>query len=117
MSVNFDDKNTINLEESPIRITTSLAPSKSITTPSLINIDFDTKIYVDNHFNFLADFSSSYKMESHVGSGKMSNLVETHILRGLTLECLMLDAHIRSDMFVVNLKTKLNTIRESLIQA
>lgn len=46
-----------------------------------------------DHFNFSSDFPSDRNTKSQLGSRQMSNLVETHTLKGLILECLIFDAH------------------------
>lgn len=51
---------------------------------------------------------------NQLGSGQMINLVETCLLRGRKLECIMFDAHISSITTVLNLKTKQNTRRETI---
>lgn len=93
-----------------------MAPSKIITSPSLWNTNFDDKSYVYDHFNFPIDFPNDHKMASQLGATRMSNLVETHLQRGLMMENLMFNAHSQSYMSFVDLKIKLNIIRKTLAQ-
>lgn len=116
VTIYLEEKDNVDLEGSPTKGNTSFAPPRNTTTPSLKNKDFDTKSYMCNRFNFLVEFSDDHKMESQVGSKKMSNLVETYMLRGLMLERLMFDVHNQSYKIVVDLKTKLNTVRITFTQ-
>lgn len=98
----------------PIRVTAFGAFTKRTMTPSFWNTYFDAESYVGGHLNFTSYFLNDYTMAIQMGFMHMSNLVETHMLRNLMIERLMFDAQSQSTRSFVDLKTKLNTTKETL---
>lgn len=84
---------------------------------SLWDNDFDAMSFVQMRLDFSLDFPNDHHMVAHMGARQMSNVLETHMLRGFLIERAMFEAYCQSDKLVADLKVQLNTQREVAIEA
>lgn len=84
--------NIVNSDGTPKKETSSSSPSGKMVW-TIQDKDFDTRGYVQTHMHFRIYFRSDHRMEAHMGTKKMENALETHMLRGFLLERTMFDAY------------------------
>lgn len=78
----------------------------------LFNANKYTNILLPLH----EDFPNNFKDLCQMGTRNLSNIVESHLLRGLMIKRVLLEAHAQKNKYVDRLQVNLTTTKEALTQ-
>lgn len=74
------------------------------------------KIYVGTRLSFAENFSNDFNVVNRIGTMYFSNMVESYLLQGLILECVLFSTHDKMDRFIDELEDELSNTKEALAQ-